>query len=155
VKSAWAAGLLVAVGVSASGWAQGKAAQRAVKSAALAAEPNVPVQADVVFASTEKGAVDPTLQRMQEALFQKVRYATLRKLSSSTVTLASKAQALQLPNRKTAELSLDSLKQDVATVRVKLPPAEATYTLARDKSLYLQAGSHEGGDLWLVLSQPK
>jgi hypothetical protein len=38
---------------------------------------------------------------------------------------------------------------------VKLPPTEATYTLAKDKALYLQGGAHESGEVWLMLSQPK
>jgi hypothetical protein len=52
-------------------------------------------------------------------------------------------------------LSLEALKDGVATLRVKLPPTDTTYSLAKDKSFYLQGGAHEGGELWLVLSQPK
>jgi hypothetical protein len=38
---------------------------------------------------------------------------------------------------------------------VKVAPTEATYTLGREKSLYVQAGTLDDGDLWLVLSQPE
>ncbi len=150
--------LLVVVGLfCAPALAAPRTAKAAVRAAALGAESKVPVQADVVFASTAKGEVDPSLVKMQETLGAKVKYLTLKKLSSKTLTLEAKAkpQALALPNKKSAELSVESLTADVATVRVKLPPTEATYTLGREKSLYLQAGAHDGGDLWLVLSQPK
>ena len=60
-----------------------------------------------------------------------------------------------MPNQKSAELTLQGVTENVATLKVKLAPTEATYTLAKDKSLYVQGGTHEGGDVWLVLSQPK
>ena len=131
------------------------AAKATVKRVVVAAEPTVSVQADVVFASQAKGEVDPALVEMQKTLAAKVNYQTLKKLSTKTLVLSAKPTALELPNKKTAEVSLESLKKDVATVHLKLHPTEATYTLARDKSLYLQAGDHEAGQLWLVLSQPK
>ena len=84
-----------------------------------------------------------------------MKYQTLKKLSTKTLMLTAKPQSLELPNKKVAEVSLTLLKQDVATVRLKLAPTDTTYTLARDKSLYVQAGEHSGADLWLVLSQPK
>ena len=132
-----------------------KATKEAVKHVVLAAEPTVSVQADVVFASQAKGTVDPSLAEMQKTLATKVNYQTLKKLSTRTLVLTAKAQPLELPNKKTAVLSLESLKKDEATEHLELPPTRATYTLARDKSLYVQAGDHESGQLWLVLSQPK
>lgn len=126
-----------------------------VKKVVLAAEPTVPVQADVVFASTQPGTVDPELQKMQQTLAAKVKYLTLKKVASQKLELSPKAQSVALPNQKTAELSLQGLKENVATVHVKLAPADTTYTLGREKSLYLQAGPHDGGDLWLVVSQPR
>ena len=113
----------------------------------LAADPVVPVQADVVYASTTAGQVDPALTRMRDAMASKVKYQTMKKLE---------LLAVALPNQKTAEVVLQSVSNDnVATLKVKLPPTEATYSLAREKALYLQGGPHDGGDLWLVLSQPK
>lgn len=115
----------------------------------------VAVQADVVFASTAPGKVDPSLAKMQETLGAKVKYLTLEKRSSQKLQVSNRGVTVALPNGKVAELTLEALKDGVATLRVKLAPTDATYSLARDKSFYLQGGSHEGGDLWLVLSQPK
>jgi hypothetical protein len=125
-----------------------------LSTAALADGP-VPVQADVVFASTAPGKVDPSLLKMQETLAAKVKYLTLEKRSSEKLSLSSKGLSVNLPNGKVASLSLEALKDGVATLRVKLPPTDATYSLAKEKSFYLQGGAHEGGELWLVLSQPK
>ncbi|MBE2248751.1 MAG: hypothetical protein IAE78_04310 [Myxococcus sp.] len=115
----------------------------------------VAVQADVVFASTAKGTVDPSLEKMQQTLGAKVKYLTLEKRSSQKLTVDATPVTVALPNGKSASVSLEHLKGGVATLRVKLPPADATYSLAKDKAFYLQGGAHEGGDLWLVLSQPK
>ncbi len=123
---------------------------------ALAADPEVPVQADVVFASTAPGTVEPSLVKMRDAMASKVTYLTLRKLESRTLSLAKdKAQSLQLPNKKTAELLLTTVQNNVATVKVKVPPTEAVYQLAREKVLYVQGGEHDGGQVWLLLSQPR
>jgi hypothetical protein len=119
------------------------------------AEKKVPVKADVVYAATAAGTVEPELKAMQATLAERVKYGTLKTLSTRRLELTSKASPVELPNKKTAELTVETLKDDVATVKVKLPPAEATYKLARGKSLYLQGGAHEGGELWLVLSMPK
>jgi hypothetical protein len=128
-------------------------------SMAVATEGQVAVQAEVVFASTKPGKVDPSLAKMQETLGQKVKYLTLEKRSSVKFTLPSKGvtseHSLELPNKKMAWIGLESMKEGVATLRVKLAPTDATYSLAKDKSFYLQGGAHEGGDLWLVLAQPK
>lgn len=115
----------------------------------------VAVQADVVFASRAAGKVDPSLAKMQETLGAKVKYLTLEKRSSEKLQVSSKGVTVSLPNGKVASLTLEALKDGVATLRVKLPPTDATYSLAKEKSFYLQGGAHEGGDLWLVLSQPK
>ena len=66
-----------------------------------------------------------------------------------------KPSALKLPNGVEATLAVEGLKDDVATLRVKVPPADATYKLGKKGSLYVQAGAHDGGDLWLVLSPAK
>jgi hypothetical protein len=123
----------------------------------MAADPTVPVQADVVLASMTAGAVDPSLQKMHDALAAKVKYASMKKVDGKKLELVKdKPQSITLPNQKVAELTLQGVQQNVATLKVKLPPVtEATYTLAKDKSLYLQGGPHDGGDVWLVLSQPR
>ncbi|MCA3013089.1 MAG: hypothetical protein INH41_11910 [Myxococcaceae bacterium] len=124
-------------------------------STAALAEGPVAVQADVVFASTKPGPVDPTLVKMQETLAARTRYLTLEKRSTERLSVSQAGVKVALPNGKTALVSLEALKEGIATLRVKLPPTDATYSLAKDKSFYLQGGAHEGGELWLVLSQPK
>lgn len=129
-----------------------------VSSAALAEDAKVTVNADVVFAELKAGVVEAGLAGMQHALAQGPqgkKYGTLKKVSSQKVPLEAKPAVVALPNGKTAELSLQSLEKGVATVKVKVPKGEATLKLGREGSLYQQAGPHEGGDLWLVLSQPK
>jgi hypothetical protein len=126
-----------------------------VSHTVAAAEPAVKVQVEVVLASTAKGEVDPGLGAMQQTLGSRVKYLSLKKLSSVPLTLTSKPQPVPLPGNRVAEVSLTLLKQDVATVRVKITPSDTTYTLGREKSLYVQAGEHNGADLWLVVSQPK
>jgi len=122
----------------------------------LAAEPTVPVQAEVVFASTAAGQVEPALTKMRDAMASKVKYQTMKRLDGKKLELVKdKPQTITLPNKKSAELTLQGVTENVATLKVKLAPTEATYTLAKDKSLFVQGGTHEGGDVWLVLSQPK
>ncbi len=115
----------------------------------------VTVQAEVVQATEKAGAVDPGLQSMQTALSQKTKYGSLKRLSQQKLELVAKPYALPLPNSKTAELSLVTLEKGVATVKVRLAPSESTLKLGREGSLYQHAGKWQGGDLWLVLSQPK
>lgn len=119
------------------------------------AEDKVPVQADVIFASKEPGEVDPALAPMQATLGARVKYLTLKSLSSRRVELGAGTARVELPNHKVAELHLVALKQNVAQVKVKVSPVDTTYSLGKEKSLYIQAGHHQGGELWLVLSQPK
>ena len=124
---------------------------------AFAAEPSVTVQADVVFASTAPGIVDPSLTKMRDAMAPKVKYLTMKKVDSKKLDLVqNRAQTIALPNQKTAELTLQQVNKDnVATVKVKTPSVEAVYSLAKDKTLSAPAGANDGGDLWLVVSQPK
>src|SRR3954469_467565 len=133
-------GLVAAVWVAAPGWAE---------------DAKVTVQAEVVHAQEKAGAVDPGLQAMQSALAQKTKYGTLKRISTQKLELVAKAAPVQLPNGKTAELSLASMEAGVATVKVKLAPSESTLKLGREGSLYQHAGKWQGGDLCLVLSQPK
>ncbi len=124
-------------------------------SMVFAAEPMVPVQVEVVQASTKPGEVPVSLKKMQTALSARVKYGAMKVLSVKKLELKAAPQRVGLPNQNQAELSLTRLEKGVATLEVQVPPAKATYTLAKDKSLYFQAGSHDGDDLWLVLSQPK
>ncbi|MBL8951844.1 MAG: hypothetical protein JNK82_13765 [Myxococcaceae bacterium] len=123
---------------------------------ALADEPKVAVQAEVVHALVAGNTIDPpTLKAMQEALGKKVKYGSLKRLSDAKLNLTSQPTPLKLPNGVDASFAVEGIKDDVATIRVKVPPADATYKLGKKGSLYVQAGAHEGGDLWLVLSPAK
>jgi hypothetical protein len=121
------------------------------------AQDTVKVKADVVLAKREPGNFEPdSLRSMQKAFEKKVNYGSLKQLSSQTVSLATaRPLVVPLPNAKKAELSLEGIKADVAQLRVKVPPTDTVYTLGKQGSLYVQAGTHEGGDLWLVLSPAK
>jgi len=124
--------------------------------AAFAAEPSVTVQADVIFASTAPGTVEPSLAKMRDQMAKTKTYTTMKKLDAKKLELIKdKVQAIALPNKGQAELTLQQLKENVATVKVKTPSVETVYTLAKDKTLSAPAGAHDGGDLWLVVSQPK
>jgi hypothetical protein len=121
------------------------------------AQDTVKVKADVVLAKLEAGSFEPdSLRAMQKAFEKKLKYGSLKQLSTQTVSLAAaRPVVVPLPNAKKAELSLEALKADVAQLRVKVPPTDTVYTLGKQGSLYVQAGTHEGGDLWLVLSPAK
>jgi hypothetical protein len=129
----------------------------ALLATVAAAEDKVPVQAEVVFASTQPGGVDPSLEPMRATLGARVKYLTLKGLSSRRLELSGTGAhaRVELPNHKVAELRLVSVAKNVAQLKVKVPPLDATYSLGKEKSLYIQAGPHQGGELWLVLSQPK
>lgn len=118
----------------------------------------VPVQVDVVRASTDGSGqteVPPSLKKMQSDLSSRIKYSSMKVVSTKQLQLKKQAEIIDLPNQNHAELTLEKLKDGVATVKVRVPPTGATYTLAKEKSLYYQAGTHEGADVWLVLSQPK
>ncbi len=124
--------------------------------AAHAQDKKVPVQAEVVLASTKAGGgVDPALAAMQTTLGARVKYLSMKKVSAQKLELHATPSLVALPNGKAAELSLVALKENVAQVKVKVGPLDTTYSLGKEKSLFVQAGPHDGGDLWLVLSQPK
>ena len=122
---------------------------------AHADEAKVAVQADVVFASEKPGKVPQDLVEMQQKLAKGKKYLTLTKLSSQKLTLTPKASTVALPNQSNAELSVVSLEKDVATLQLRIPKLVDTTVKVGKGSLYQQAGQHDGGDLWLVLSQPK
>lgn len=122
----------------------------------LAAEPSVTVQAEILYASTAPGTVEPAYVKLRDSLAPKVKYLTLKKLDAKKLQLVQNTmQTIALPNQKQAELTLQGLKDNVATVKVKTPSVETVYSLAKEKTLSAPAGAHDGGDLWLVVSQPK
>lgn len=117
----------------------------------------VSVKAEVVLASVEGNEIDPpALKAMQQAFEKKVKYGYLKRVLEQTVQVESKQPTMvKLPNGKDASLQLEKLEADVATLRVKLHPADATYKLGQKGSLYFQGGKHDGKDVWLVLSPAK
>ena len=126
-----------------------------LSTVALAQDAKVTVKAEVVQAQVKAGTIEPGLQEMQTALAQGKKYGSLKRISTQKVTVQAKTAVVPLPNGTSAELSLVTLEQGVATIKVKVPKGETTSKLGRDGSLYQQAGEWQGGDLWLVLSQPK
>jgi hypothetical protein len=128
-----------------------------VSSVALAEDAKVTVQAEVIHAQVKAGTIEPSLQQMQAALAKGKKYGALKRISTQKLTLQTQPPTVvPLPNGKSAEMSLVTLQQGVATIKLKvISQGEATLKLGRDGSLYQQAGEWEGGDLWLVLSQPK
>jgi hypothetical protein len=127
----------------------------------FAAEPKpadkVQVKAEVVLAAVEGNELDPpALKAMQQAFSEKkVTYGYLKRVLEQPLTVTTKPVTVKLPNGKDANVLLEKLEKDVATLRVKVPPADATYTLGKTGNLYVQGGKHEGKDVWLVLSPAK
>ena len=120
---------------------------------ALADEQKVSVQVEVVVASLSGNTIDPpALKAMQDAMAKKVKYGSLKRVSNEKLELVVKPHPMKLPNSVEAALSLEELKNYVATVRVRVPPADTTYKLGKKGSLYVQAGKQGDDDLWLVLS---
>lgn len=126
-----------------------------LSTVAMAQDAKITVNAEVVHAQVKTGMIEPGLQEMQTALAQGKKYGSLKRISTQKVTVQAKSAVVPLPNGTSAELSLVTLEQGVATIKVKVPKGETTSKLGRDRSLYQQAGEWQGGDLWLVLSQPK
>jgi hypothetical protein len=123
---------------------------------ALADDAKVSVNVEVVLASLKGNTIDPpTLKAMQDAMAKKVKYGSLKRQSMEKLELDAKGHSMKLPNGVEATLALESLKEDVATLKVKVPPADATYRLGKKGSLYVQAGKQGEDDLWLVLSPAK
>jgi hypothetical protein len=126
-------------------------------SYALAAEPTkIDVQVEVVLAQEKGAALDPPeMVKVQQALKQNKNYGSLKRLSSTKLSITSKPTPVPLPNGTTGELSLISVKEDVATVRLKVGKLDSTLKLGGQGSLYQHGGAYQGGDLWVVLSRPK
>lgn len=117
----------------------------------------VQVKAEVVLAAKDGNELDPpALKAMQQAFAEKkVTYGYLKRVLEQPVAATSKPTVVKLPNGKEASLVLEKLEGDVATLRVKVPPADTTYKLGKTGNLYVQGGKHEGKDVWLVLSPAK
>lgn len=122
------------------------------------AEDLVKVRADVILATKEGDVVDPPSLGAMKAKMQKsglTAFTSLKRLSTQELALAlNKEQSLQLPNARKATVKLEKLKEDTAHVRASIEKLfdGITYKLGREGSLFISAGSHQGGTLVLVLS---
>ena len=126
---------------------------------ALAQDEKVPVQVEVVLASSKGTEVQPPELAKMKATFQKQSFSftSFKRLSLQTLEVtADKASEVKLPNGVNASLQLLKFEKGTATVRVDVPQLTATdVELGRQGSIYQLAGDHVGGKLILVLSQPK
>ncbi|MGQ0505642.1 MAG: hypothetical protein ACT4TC_10005, partial [Myxococcaceae bacterium] len=78
------------------------------------------------------------------------------KLNSAKLSMEQgKASWLELPSGEKASFTLSSVKDGTARVDVKLPKLNTTVALGREGSVFIQAGSFQGGKLVLVLSSGK
>ncbi len=127
----------------------------ALSTAVFAQDSKVAVKADVILCHLKDGTVEPGLEAMQAKLAQGKKYGSLKRISTQKLQLQAAATPVALPNGKSADVSLINVEKDVAMIKVKVAQGEATLKLGREGSLYQQAGEWQGGDLWLVLSQPK
>jgi hypothetical protein len=122
---------------------------------ALAAEPKVRVTAEVILASNKGNAIDPpALMKIKDQFTEKgFAFTSYRRISLEKLSLRRKPVELKLPNRRTATLRLDEMKEGIATVRVDISQLTSTIlTMGREGSLFQHAGEHEGGQLILRLS---
>lgn len=126
-----------------------------LSTAALASEPKVRINAEVVLASNNGTTIDPpALAHMKDQFSQKgFAFTSYRRLSSEKLSLKQTPVELKLPNGRTATLRLDAMKAGIATVRVEISDlSSTTLTMGREGSLFQHAGEHQGGQLILRLS---
>lgn len=122
---------------------------------ALAEDPKVLVMADVILASNEGNVIDPPslVSVKDEFASTGLAFTSYRRLSSEQVSLTKgKPAELKLPNKKTATLKLEDIKEGTATVKVNAGGAEVGVQLGRAGSVFVRAGAHQSGQLVLMLS---
>lgn len=127
-------------------------------SAARADEKKVEVVAEVVHVSKTGTEINPPKLAEMKAKFdaQGLAFTSYKRISEQKLTLEQgKPASLTLPNKKTAQLQLDGVKDGTAQVSVQIAPfSKVQYQLGREGSLFIDAGWHQGGKLVLVLSPP-
>ena len=129
---------------------------------AIAAEPAVQINTQVILASNRDSMIDPPeLASMREQFSQKgFAFTSFRRLSSEQLTLhKGKAVEIKLPNQRTASIRLNDVKRGTAHVEVilsqlpsKVVISSTVLTLGREGSLFQHVGDYEGGQLILVIS---
>lgn len=131
------------------------AAALALPGAARAEGTKVEVMADVVLASNNGNKVDPPALEETKKFFaaKNVKFSNWQGLSQRRLALEAKKTAeVPLPNGKKAQFTLDSVTDDVATLKVTVAPTTLTMQLGREGKLYVDGGEHQGGQLFVVIS---
>ncbi len=122
---------------------------------AALAQAKVDVQAETVLVSNKDSTIDPPeLAKLKDNFLKNgLAFTSYRRLKTAKLSLEQgKPSKLDLPNRKTVTVRLDSLKDGTARLQVEVPPLSQTMTLGREGSVSMVAGDHDGGKLVLVLS---
>ena len=126
---------------------------------AAAEEPTVELLSEVVLASNQDSVVEPPSLAAMKSQFAEAGFvfSSYRRLSSQKLALsAGREAAISLPNGRRVSLRLQGLKGGTASVQIEIPGAVSTVVkLGREGSVFQHTGSHQGGQLFLVLSSPK
>ncbi|HYV47373.1 MAG TPA: hypothetical protein VFA20_21085 [Myxococcaceae bacterium] len=115
----------------------------------------VEVMADVVLASNNGNKVEPPALEEAKKFFEakNVKYSSWQSLSQRRLSLEPKKTAeVPLPNGKKAQFTLESVANDVATVKVTVAPTTLTLQLGREGNLYVDGGQHQGGQVFVMIS---
>jgi hypothetical protein len=127
----------------------------ALPRAALAEGAKIEVMVEVVLASNNGTKVEPpALEEVKKTFAAKnIKYSSWEVLSQRRLSLEpKKAVEVPLPNGKKAQFSLESVKDDVATLKVTVAPTTLTLNLGREGNLYVDGGQHQGGQLFVMIS---
>lgn len=127
-------------------------------SAAAFAEDKVVVTAEVVTVSKNGDVVDPPKLATMKAEFQKQPktkdFTSFRRISETKLELIKgKSVVVQLMKNRTANIRLEALKADTATVSVEVPKLVTTQlTLGKKGTVYQHVGTQGEDVLVLVLT---
>jgi len=126
-----------------------------ISSAAVADEPKVEVNTEVVLASNNGQGVEPASLAPMKDKFLKEGFAftSFKLLKQQKLVLVKNRPAeVKLPNNQVATLKLEDVVEGAAKVHVRLAPVETTYTVGREGSVFIEGGHHLNGTLIFVLS---
>ena len=127
---------------------------------AFAAEDKVVVIAEVVTISKKGDQVTPPKLQAMKDEFQKQEktkdFTSFKRLSEKKLELVrGKAQTIQLLPDRTANIRLEELKADTATVSVEVPKLVTTkVTLGKKGAVYQHVGAHQGDDVLMLVLTP-
>ncbi len=126
-----------------------------LSSAALAEDPKVEVNAQIILASNEGQGVEPATLAPMKDKFRKegFSFTSFKELKSQKLVLVKNHPSeVRLPNNKVATLTLEDVVAGAARIHVRLAPNDVSYTLGREGSVFIEGGHHLNGTLVLVLS---